>query len=1167
VLYATYSTVHIQVYSRAVVVNMRSTGNLEVELSEVVVDVSSDLERYKVKLLVEGMTCSSCVSTVESGIKMMKGDIPKFIEDVHVDLLQESARVVYLAKDEGNSQKAAGDIVDTVESLGFECKIVDLEEVPESVAEDTGLKFESKFLVEGMTCSSCVATVETAIKKCELKSAVERVRVDLLSDSMTITYSAANDEEAREMCDAVVETVEMVGFDCKHVDSCSYASKKNQVPSQPLKMLFDFSGTDFGAQSAFDTVGRIKDALEGVDGVKSVRSFGFYFRDSEGSARNKKSPARDRADELRLVVTYDDLVVGVRSICKRVEQQIGAEKRFEVGPVKTLLDSLQKRKSDHVKAWQRAFLISAAFTVPCVLVSMVLPSIPSIKHALHKNVFPGLQLPWSAFLMWIFATPVQFGSGRRFYEEAYTGIKKGNYGMAFLIATGTSAAYFYSAFAVLYSTVTSSVGTNKGAHFFETSAMLISFVLLGKLLEATAKKETSSAISALSKLSAKSAFLIDNFSPNADVQSEALTGSRIHIDMVQRGDIIKVVPGDTLPADGVVVRGESSVNESMLTGESMPVRKCVGDTVVGSTSNVDGMLFVRVTETGPNTSLSNIINLVQEAQVSKPKIQIFAERVSGIFAPVIASIALLTFVVWMVLTLSGTVPKAWYPYGESDVVMSLTFSIAVLVIACPCALGLATPTAIMVGTSVGASLGILVKSGDALEAAQSVTDIVFDKTGTLTNGKPTVTSVVVFPKLPPLLPVTEENSNAGPLEEKSSSKEKRRLKEADLLFLVGSVERGSEHPLGRAIVAKAEESEGVPDLIEPESFKAMPGRGVCAIVSGNTVLIGNRQYMADQSCVLEDENMVEESMTVMESQGKTCVLVGVNGVVAGMLSIHDEKKKDAAVTLAALRAMNLTVWMLTGDNRRTAEAIAFELGIDKKHVVAEVLPNEKSEKVVELQSQNKYVAMVGDGVNDSPALAQANLGIAIGAGADVAIEAADLVLVNSRLRDVITAIDLSRTVYRRIRLNMIWALGYNVCGIPIAAGVFFPLVRVVLPPEVAGLAMALSSVSVVLSSILLKRYRPPEITPSFGRTVRHGGALGIEKVVVVTHDMFHKTQENDYHVDPGCMMAFNGPCTCDAELCRCQNCTVHVNQRLRHQAKNRRKNRKRKKKGVKVECL
>ena len=1117
-----------------------------VELSTVVVDVTSNSTRYRANLVVDGMTCSSCVSTVEAGIKMMKGAVPNFIESVHVDLLQESARVVYLATDEGSSKKAADDIVDTVESLGFDCKVVDLEEFPESSVDDEGLTFESKFLVEGMTCSSCVATVETAIKNMELESVLHSVRVDLLSDSMAIKYSATSEEEARKICGAVVETVEMVGFDCKHVDSRSYASKKNQPPRQPLKMLFDFNATNFGAQASDDAAGRVKSVLERVkcmDGVKSVRSLAFYISDNDSDAKRTASSERDRADRLRLVVTYDDLVVGVRSICKCVQEEIGAEKRFEVSPVKTLLDSLQKRKSDHVKAWQRAFLISAAFTVPCVLVSMVLPSIPSVKHALHMNVFPGLQLPWSAFLMWVFATPVQFGSGRRFYEEAYTGIKKGNYGMAFLIATGTSAAYFYSAFAVIYSMATSTVGTNKGAHFFETSAMLISFVLLGKLLEATAKKETSSAISALSKLSAKSAFLIENFSPAVAGQSEALTGSSIGIDMVQRDDIIKVVPGDTLPADGVVVRGESSVNESMLTGESMPVRKCVGDTVVGSTSNVDGTLFVRVTETGPNTSLSNIINLVQEAQVSKPKIQIFAERVSGIFAPVVASIALLTFVVWMGLTLSGTVPKAWYPYGESDFVMSLTFSIAVLVIACPCALGLATPTAIMVGTSVGASLGILVKSGDALEAAQLVTDIVFDKTGTLTNGKPTVTFVVVFPHLPFLLLPAEKNGNAGPSEEKSSSPEKRRLKEADLLFLVGSAELGSEHPLGRAIVEKAEGTEGVPELVEPDAFKASPGRGVCATVQGNTVLIGNRQYMADHSCALQDENMVEESMTVMESQGKTCVLVAVNGTVAGMLSIHDEKKKDAAVTLAALRAMNLTVWMLTGDNRRTAEAIAFELGIDKKYVVAEVLPNEKSEKVVELQSRNKHVAMVGDGVNDSPALAQANLGIAIGAGADVAIEAADLVLVNSRLHDVITAIDLSRTVYRRIRLNMMWALGYNVCGIPIAAGVFFPFLRVVLPPEVAGMAMALSSVSVVMSSILLKRYRPPEVKPSFGRTVRHGGVLGIEKVVVVTRDAFCRTQETDYSIDPGCMMAFNGPCTCDAELCRCPNCPIHQNNR------------------------
>jgi len=550
--------------------------------------------------------------------------------------------------------------------------------------------------------------------------------------------------------------------------------------------------------------------------------------------------------------------------------------------------------------------------------------------------------------------------------------------------------------------------------------------------------------------------------------------------------------------------------------------------LTGSTINIDGHLLMRVTETGPNTTLSNIINLVQEAQVNKPKIQIFADKVAGVFVPVVSFISLLTFIVWISVTSAGIIPRDWYPYGESNFVMSLTFAIAVLVIACPCALGLATPTAIMVGTSVGASFGILVKSGDALEAAQSVTDIIFDKTGTLTNGKPTVTIVTLFPNLPPLF-----------LDKQGS---KRHLTDVDLLFLAGSAENGSEHPLAKAIVSEALSTKGVEMLEDPSEFKAVPGRGITATVQGNEVLIGNRSFMTDKEVGIQDEGMVEESMRVMESLGKTCVLVAINGTVSSMFAIHDKEKNDAAVTLAALRAMNLRVWMLTGDNKRTALAIASTLGIAEEFVVAEVMPNEKSEKVSELQAKGRVVAMVGDGVNDSPALAQADLGIAVGAGADVAIEAADLVLVKSELTNVITAIDLSKTVYRRIRVNMIWAFAYNVLGIPVAAGVFFPLIRVVLPPEIAAAAMALSSVSVVLSSLMLKRYTPPQVDFSFGRSLRQG-KLGLEKIEMrLRNDGLIASEKSiSYEVDAGCMMAFNGPCTCNPELCKCANCTVHGN--------------------------
>ena len=1081
------------------------------------VEVRSSL--YSSKFIVGGMTCSSCVSTVEQCIEKMPG---VQCETVSVSLLEETAVVVYrsaCADATEAAQTVAVEIVDAVESVGFDCK----HEGTDAIEPEQHV-FKGSFVVEGMTCSSCVGTVEKGIGLLQIAT---HVSVSLLEEAMTVTFESSDDATSlARLRQDVIDAVEDLGFECRHISTERIEGVGNRragsAPRQPLKLLFVFESEK---KNRDDLLTSLKACFTNTEGVKNVMESETFERSGD----------RQRDRFIGLVVTYDDMFVGIRTLEETLEAKLNlnVEKDYTVDVVKTSMDSLMQRKSDHVKRYKRAFLISAAFTVPCFMVSMVLPAFSGMKMALHMNVFPGLHLSWMAFLMWIFATPVQFGSGMQFYREAYAGMKHKSFGMSFLIAAGTSAAYFYSAFAVIYGMASNEKDKNNGAHFFETSAMLISFVLLGKLLELTAKKETSSAIAALSKLSAKSAFLVSNYKDHASEMEgskdgSAIDGRTIDVDHVQRGDILKVVPGDTLAADGIVVRGESTVNESMLTGESMPVRKVVGDVVTGSTMNIDGNMLIRVTETGPNTTLSSIIGLVQEAQVNKPKIQIFADKVAGVFVPVVSGIALLTFVVWICITSAGVVPREWYPYGESNLVMSLTFAIAVLVIACPCALGLATPTAIMVGTSVGASLGILVKSGDALEAAQTVTDIVFDKTGTLTNGKPTVTTVVIFPALPPLF--------------QGSSGERAKLTEADVLYLIGSAEQGSEHPLAKAVVAKAKDTEGVPSLVEPSDFKAVPGRGISATVTDNAILIGNRNFMKEKEASFQDESMVEESMRVLESTGKTCVLIAVNGTVCSMIAIHDKEKNDAAVTLAALRAMNLRVWMLTGDNRRTAEAIAFELGIAKEFVVAEVMPHEKSEKVVELQSKGRIVAMVGDGVNDSPALAQANLGIAIGAGADVAIEAADLVLVNSQLTSVIAAIDLSRTVYRRICMNMIWACAYNVLGIPVAAGVFFPLIKIVLPPEIAAAAMALSSVSVVMSSVMLKRYKPPVVESSYGRSLRDG-TLGLETIEMQVRNegLLGSEHKIKYAIDHGCMMAFDGPCTCDAELCKCVNCSVHGN--------------------------
>ena len=1017
------------------------------------------------------------------------------------------------------------------------------DEVSIEMTSAGGHEFKAKFLVEGMTCSSCVGTVERGVKNNHPDN-LQRVAVNLLEDSMEVTFEEKDDEAAKKYGEAVVDTIESLGFNCKLLGVLQTKETKTRK-LQSCKIQFELS-PPLNSNSEMD---RLASKLSTIISSRANKDYpdcvkSIALVEDEGFVKNTRS--QGKIDNMSLAVEFSDAHVGIRTLCVNYIDPILNQfniVEYQVSAAGGTLSALQGRKRDQVNKWKRALFFSLAFTIPCFLISMILPALhPAIRMALMSNVTSKVNLYWGSLLMWLLATPVQFVSGKQFYVEAYAGILHRNYGMSFLISLGTSAAYFYSAFAVVYNIIYTKPGvhtaSHSGAHFFETSAMLISFVLLGKFLEALAKKETSSALAALMKLTANSARLV-KLKSNVDstksefVNDDIVGTQEIDLVMLQRGDIVKVVPGDTLPADGVVVKGRSTVNESMLTGEPMPVAKRVGDFVSGSTSNVDGTLFVRVEETGANTTLSNIIGLVQEAQTKKPAIQIFADRVSGIFAPVVASIAAVTFIVWIFLTSFNVVPKEWYPYGESDVVMSLTFSIAVLVIACPCALGLATPTAIMVGTSVGAKLGILVKSGDALEIAHNVTDVIFDKTGTLTTGSSSCTDVIIMNDKVPIEAKNEGNSTLN-------SDKFVRISANDLLYYAGCAEKGSEHPLAKAIVQKATSMKYVKPLKEPLEFKADPGRGICAMVDKFEVLIGNRQYMEEKEATIPTEvDATENCMQKLESTGKTSVLVAINKCIVGVLGIYDEAKKDAAEALAGLRAMKINVWMLTGDNRRTAEAIAYELGIPREQVVAEVLPGEKSEKVMELQEAGKIVAMVGDGVNDSPALAQANLGIAIGAGADVAVEAADLVLVKSCLLDVICAIDLSRVTYQRIRLNMLWALGYNTLGIPIAAGVFFPLIKVVLPPEVAGFAMALSSVSVVVSSLLLRNYKPPKIKSTYGRKLRQG-KLGIESV-----QMHIFSQANapggtiNFKIDPGCMMAYGGDCTCDPNSCSCSECAIH----------------------------
>lgn len=621
----------------------------------------------------------------------------------------------------------------------------------------------------------------------------------------------------------------------------------------------------------------------------------------------------------------------------------------------------------------------------------------------------------SLFLpLFVIATPIQLWAGWQFYRGAWAAARHGSANMNTLVAVGTSAAYLYSVFVTFFPGVIHAAGLMPEV-YYDTSVTIIALILLGRWLEARARGQTSAAIKKLMGLAPRTARIVRD-GEESDVPLET----------VQVGDVLRVRPGEKIPVDGVIIEGHTTVDESMLTGESLPVEKASGDTVIGGTLNGSGSFLFRATKVGRDTTLAQIIHLVEEAQGSKAPVQQLADVISSYFVPAVMAIATLSFI-------------AWYLLGpEPRITLALTTFISVLIVACPCALGLATPTAIMVGTGRGAELGVLIRGGEALEKAHRVTAIVLDKTGTLTRGKPEVTDVVAV------------NS----------------LAQRDLLALAASAERGSEHPFGEAIVRRATEL-GI-DIPAASAFEARPGRGIVATVQGRSIVVGNEALLREQS--IQTGGLVEQAGALAE-RGSTPVFVAVDGRPAGVLGIADTLKPEAREAVDELKALGMDVWMLTGDHRQTASAIARELRIDQ--VLAEVRPEEKELKIRELKSQGQIVAMVGDGVNDAPALAQADLGIAIGTGADIALEASDITLVGGNLHGVVTALALSRRTMGVIRQNLFWAFIYNVILLPVAAGALFPVFGVLMSPVLAAGAMAMSSVSVVTNSLRLRRFAPP----------------------------------------------------------------------------------------------
>lgn len=797
---------------------------------------------------------------------------------------------------------------------------------------------ESQFQITGMTCAACATRIEKGLKKME---GVEEANVNLALEKAMVKY----DSTATTPSD-IQKKVRDLGYDI-------VTDKKELV----------ITGMTCAACAT-----RIEKGLNKMDGVLKANV----------------NLALEKA-----TVEYNPSVVSTNDLIQKVEA-------LGYGAI-VKSDENENDATDHrqkeIEKQQGKFIFSAILSLPLLWAMVGHFSFTSFLYVPDAFMNPWVQMA--------LATPVQFFIGKQFYVGAYKALKNKSANMDVLVALGTSAAYFYSAYLAIQT-----LGSN--AHsvglYFETSAVLITLIILGKLFEAKAKGRSSEAIKKLMGLQAKNATVFRN--------GEELI---IPLEEVVSGDILLVKPGEKIPVDGEIIEGSSALDESMITGESVPIDKTVGDTVIGATINKNGFLRIKATKVGKETALSQIIKIVEEAQGSKAPIQRLADSISGIFVPIVVGIAVVTFLVW------------YFGVDPGNFAEALEKLIAVLVIACPCALGLATPTSIMAGSGRSAEYGILFKGGEHLEMTHQINTVVLDKTGTITNGTPVLTDVI-----------TDRN-------------------EEEFLSLVGSAEKQSEHPLAQAIVEGIKERSII--LTDVMDFEAIPGYGIKATVNGKEVLVGTRRLM--KKCNIAIDHVIEK-MESLEKQGKTAMLAAVDGTYAGLVAVADTIKETSPSAIKRMKDMGLEVIMITGDNKQTASAIAKQAGVDQ--VIAEVLPEGKVEEVKKLQQQGKKVAMVGDGINDAPALATANIGMAIGTGTDVAMEAADITLIRGDLNSIPDSILMSHKTMRNIKQNLFWALAYNTIGIPIAAVGF-------LAPWLAGAAMAFSSVSVVLNALRLQKVK------------------------------------------------------------------------------------------------
>ncbi|RYP57948.1 hypothetical protein DL769_009195 [Monosporascus sp. CRB-8-3] len=991
---------------------------------------------------VEGMTCGACTSAVEGGF----ADVPG-VKHFSISLLSERAVIEHDA-----ALLPTDKILEIIEDRGFGATLVDSEEcrpMRRNVAEDDTRQpsvATTTVAIDGMTCGACTSAIEGGFTGLD---GILRFNISLLAERAVIAH-----DPAKIPAEKIVEIIEDRGFDAKvlstQFDVADHASASSTAQ-------FKVYGNPDAAAAQ-----NIEGTLLELPGVSSA----------------KLSLATSR-----LTVSHQPSVTGLRAIVDSVEKLGFNALVADNDDNNAQLESLAKTRE--IQEWHRAFKVSLAFAIPVFFIGMIFPMVLPMLDFGGLELVPGLFL--GDVICLVLTIPVQFGIGKRFYISAYKSVKHRSPTMDVLVVLGTSSAFFFSVFAMVVSLLFPP--HTRPSTIFDTSTMLITFITLGRWLENRAKGQTSRALSRLMSLAPSMATIYadpiaaekaaehweagaeTDESKESAVEGNAEEEKVIPTELIQVGDVVVIRPGDKIPADGIIVRGETYVDESMVTGEAIPVQKTKGSSVIGGTVNGHGRVDFRVTRAGRDTQLSQIVKLVQDAQTTRAPIQRLADTLAGYFVPAILLLGLLTFAVWMILSHALPNPPKIFLQAESGgkLMVCVKLCISVIVFACPCALGLATPTAVMVGTGIGAENGILIKGGAALERTTKITQVVLDKTGTITYGKMSVASSS-------MTSIWQDNEW------------RRRLWWA----IVGLAEMGSEHPVGKAILdaARTELGLGAEGTIDGSigDFRAVVGKGISAVVAPHSieertrynVLVGNVRFLREHDIEVPDTAVASSEEinskatgSKSTSAGATSIFIAIDGKYAGHLCLSDTVKDGAVAAISVLHRMGIKTAIVTGDQQSTALAVAALVSIPAENVYAGVSPDQKQEIIRQIQAQGECVAMVGDGINDSPALATADVGIAMASGTDVAMEAADVVLMRPNdLMDIPAALNLSRTIFWRIKLNLAWACLYNVIGLPFAMGIFLPL-GLHLHPMAAGAAMACSSVSVVVSSLLLKFWRRP----------------------------------------------------------------------------------------------